>query len=645
LKPAPVGVAIAAALLAALAGLRASQAQTTSLRFATIGDYGSAARNSTNAAIERDVANLVLSWSPDLVITMGDNNYENGEARTIDTNVGQFYHSLIFPYQGSHCCGATENRFFPSLGNHDWNPTAGVSPHTAYFTLPGNERYYDFVRGPVHFFAVDSDTHEPDGVSSTSVQATWLRNRLAASTAPWKVVYFHHAPYTSGEDGTTPHMRWPFRSWGASVVMTGHSHNYERLVVDGLTYIVNGLGGAANLDGWISPPAAGSVRRYNANQGAQQCDVSAETFTCRFITRTGSLIDTFTLTATPTPTPRPGITPTPTPTPTRTPTPSDGFVEITPGGSGVTASTSDSNAPANTVDNSLATRWSGNGDGAWIRYDLGGPRVVVFVKIAVYNGNSRQNRFDLQASLDAAAWQDVVVGGLTSGTTTSEETYDFADVTARYVRYVGHGSTAGTFNSVTEISLFEAAGTPTATPTPAPSPTVTSTPTPTPPVTVTASPTPTALPSATPTPTATRTPAPSYVEVTPPGSAVTASANDGNVPGNAVDNNLGTRWSANGDGAWLQLDLGSTRTVGHVAVAAHSGNTRRNRFDVQVSADGGTWTTVIAGAQTSGTTTAEDTFDFTDVPARLVRYVGHGNTDPAKGTWNSVSEVSVFAVP
>jgi poly(beta-D-mannuronate) lyase len=130
-----------------------------------------------------------------------------------------------------------------------------------------------------------------------------------------------------------------------------------------------------------------------------------------------------------------------------------------------------------------------------------------------------------------------------------------------------------------------------------------------------------------------------YVEVTPTGSAVTASTNDGNVPGNAVDNNLSTRWSANGDGHWLQLDLATARTIGYVRVAVFSGNTRRNRFDLQVSNGGGTWSTVWAG-ESSGTTSAEETYDFTDVSARWVRYLGHGNSTNA---WNSVAEVSVFA--
>src|SRR5688572_22570848 len=69
-----------------------------------------------------------------------------------------------------------------------------------------------------------------------------------------------------------------------------------------------------------------------------------------------------------------------------------------------------------------------------------------------------------------------------------------------------------------------------------------------------------------------------YVEITPPGSAVTASTSDANVPPNVVDNNLATRWSGNGDGAWLTLDLGSTKTVGYVNVAVYQGNMRANRF-------------------------------------------------------------------
>ena len=132
-----------------------------------------------------------------------------------------------------------------------------------------------------------------------------------------------------------------------------------------------------------------------------------------------------------------------------------------------------------------------------------------------------------------------------------------------------------------------------------------------------------------------------YVDVTPAASGVTASTNDGNVPANVVDGNLATRWSADGDGQWLQLDLGTARTVGYVRVAAYRGDTRQSRFDVQVSSTSGAWTTVWSGSSV-GATTALQTYDFTDVSARWVRYVGHGST---ASTWNSPSEVNIFAVP
>ena len=136
------------------------------------------------------------------------------------------------------------------------------------------------------------------------------------------------------------------------------------------------------------------------------------------------------------------------------------------------------------------------------------------------------------------------------------------------------------------------------------------------------------------------------MEVTPPASAVSASTHDGNVPGNAVDGSLDTRWSSNGDGQWLRFDLGAPRTLAHVAIAFYKGNERRSRFDLQVSADGTTWTNALAGAESTGTTTAEETIEVPDQPGtRYVRYVGRGNTAATNSTWNSLNEVSLFAIP
>jgi hypothetical protein len=257
-----------------------------SIRFAVIGDYGLA------GTAEEDVAALVESWSPDFIITAGDNNYPSGSAQTIDENVGQYYHSYIYPYLGNYGEGADKNRFFPSIGNHDWLTEAG-GPYLDYFTLPGNERYYDFIWGPVHFFCVNSDSNEPDGVNSSSIQAAWLQQKLDGSTLPWQIVFTHYAPYSSGYHGSTSWIQWPFKEWGADAVIAGHDHVYERLIVDDLVYFVNGLGGGSRYV--FIAPLASSIVRYRSDYGAMWVEATREKIIFRFFNRKNELIDEYTL--------------------------------------------------------------------------------------------------------------------------------------------------------------------------------------------------------------------------------------------------------------------------------------------------------------------------------------------------------------
>lgn len=287
--------------------LQSSQAATSTIHFAVIGDYGSGNAN------EAAVADLVKSWNPDFIITTGDNNYPSGAAATIDQNIGQYYHNFIWPYHGNYTSNVVgnppipeldgpiflpiihrngpSNRFFPTLGNHDWL-TTGANPYFDYFTLPGNERYYDFVRGPVHLFALNSDLHEPDGISSSSAQAIWLRDKLAASTSCWNLVYFHVAPFSSGPHGSNPVMQWPFQTWGADAVLAGHDHTYERIVIDGFPYFVNGLGGYTRY-AFDPTPVSGSQVRYNADFGAMRITAEATGMTYEFIALGGTVVDTY----------------------------------------------------------------------------------------------------------------------------------------------------------------------------------------------------------------------------------------------------------------------------------------------------------------------------------------------------------------
>src|SRR2546429_9938344 len=89
-------------------------------------------------------------------------------------------------------------------------------------------------------------------------------------------------------------------------------------------------------------------------------------------------------------------------------------------------------------------------------------------------------------------------------------------------------------------------------------------------------------------------------DLTPfPVASVVASANDGNLPQNTLDNTLATRWSAQGDGQWIRYDLGATAAIDHVDIAWYLGDTRVSSFDIHVSSDTVTWTQGFSG-RTSG---------------------------------------------
>jgi tartrate-resistant acid phosphatase type 5 len=252
------------------------------VQFAVIGDFGLDGEN------EGRVADLVASWNPDFVITTGDNNYYNGEASTIDRNIGKYYCQFIGNYLGEPDLGSAHNRFWPSPGNHDWL-APGLKPYLDYFTLPGNERYYDVARGLVHLYALDSDFSEPDGVTENSVQGAWLRDALSASTSCFDVVFFHHPPYSSGPHGSTFDMRWSFEAWGADVVIAGHDHVYERFQVGALPYFTVGLGGAAAYDFVTTLPE--TRMQYKDDYGAMRVTADPHGITFEFVNAKGAVVD------------------------------------------------------------------------------------------------------------------------------------------------------------------------------------------------------------------------------------------------------------------------------------------------------------------------------------------------------------------
>jgi len=116
-----------------------------------------------------------------------------------------------------------------------------------------------------------------------------------------------------------------------------------------------------------------------------------------------------------------------------------------------------------------------------------------------------------------------------------------------------------------------------------------------------------------------------------------SSYQDPNQPSNTIDQDFNTRWSAEGDGQWIQFDLGSIYSVNKVLIAWYSGSSRSSQFDLEYSLDGNQWLNIFSGSS-SGTTLDFEVFIITSTNCRFLRYIGHGNS---QNLWNSITEIEI----
>jgi len=205
----------------------AAPATQPTFSFAVFGD------TRTNHVAHQRVVSRIVDMAPDFALHTGDLVASGGDAAQWD----RFFAIEEELLQ--------QVPLFPVLGNHEGN-------HPHYFEafhLPHNERWYAFDYGPVHFVGLQVDGFAD--WSPDSSQYEWLEHDLATSDARWKVVFFHLPPYSSGphgDDGYVPALQETlpplFARHGVNIVFNGHDHDYERSVVNGVTYVVAGAGGA-----------------------------------------------------------------------------------------------------------------------------------------------------------------------------------------------------------------------------------------------------------------------------------------------------------------------------------------------------------------------------------------------------------------
>ena len=201
-----------------------------SIKFLVIGDSGTGGSDQLRVANRIAEARKIFPF--EFAIMVGDNMY-GGEGPA------DFQRKFEEPYKPLLDGGV---KFYAALGNHD-DPTQRFYKN---FNMNG-ERFYTFkapkpgldALGGVRFFALDSNYMSPE-------QVAWLEKELKASGSDWKIPFFHHPLYSSGEKhGADTALREQleplFVKYGVDVVFAGHEHFYERLKPQkGITYFVNG---------------------------------------------------------------------------------------------------------------------------------------------------------------------------------------------------------------------------------------------------------------------------------------------------------------------------------------------------------------------------------------------------------------------
>ncbi len=312
---------------------------SNSFRVWATGDFGD---GSAQQAVVRDAfINYTVTNPAHLWIWLGDNAYESGTEPEFTQNNFSVYPSIL-----------KNTPVYPCVGNHDYansgyQSASALGTGHAYFSLftcpanaeaggipSGTEKYYSYNYGNAHFIVLDSYGALNQ---SGSPMYNWLQADLAANSQRWTVAYWHHPPYSMGTHSSDADIEsftmrqnivTLLESYNVDMVLSGHSHDYERSVFlrghygnentltpamkvdtssglapwyhkgynsnNGTVYLVCGVSGAGDLDGvQASWPHDAMYSFSNTLTGSVILDFNADTLESSFLTSAGQVFDRF----------------------------------------------------------------------------------------------------------------------------------------------------------------------------------------------------------------------------------------------------------------------------------------------------------------------------------------------------------------
>lgn len=140
--------------------------------------------------------------------------------------------------------------FFNTTGNHEgWGTNTKAFMQAPAFPS-GNQGYYSFDYGDLH--VVVMNYLDPDGIEVGSPQYNFIAGDLKATKKTWKIIINHVPAYETGHYGEDDDMvalsKNIFERYGVDLVLSGHSHFYQRNFVNGIYHLIIGSSGAPLYD-------------------------------------------------------------------------------------------------------------------------------------------------------------------------------------------------------------------------------------------------------------------------------------------------------------------------------------------------------------------------------------------------------------
>lgn len=182
------------------------------------------------------------------VFTLGDNAYPDATTKQFNACYGPTW-------------GQVKSRTRPAIGNHEYE-TRGAAAYWNYFGKaagPRGKGWYSYNVGDWHVIVLNANCGKV-GCRKGSEQERWLREDLAKHGNKCTLAYWHQSRFSSGRQHGNEADVVPFwealYDYGAEVVLSGHTHIYERFAPQtpsgradpdhGIRQFVVGSGGASH---------------------------------------------------------------------------------------------------------------------------------------------------------------------------------------------------------------------------------------------------------------------------------------------------------------------------------------------------------------------------------------------------------------